>query len=224
MRDAERVAGGTLLFGPGERLTRLLVLVRAASPEARARQLADLDELGGRRADAGTLLVDADLLPVEDLGYLRRFLARNEGFQITLVGEDPSRRVARSLLRQPRVQWLGWPPDIEDLQAFAGSSVPTTSAATARRAPPPLAEPVSEPAEPEVRAVSASSRATPEHSHEDELDRIEAILDLPEPPAPAAPPPTPTPGNPFGVQGGASRPGVITPVPQPAQPPRPPND
>ena len=46
----------------------------------------------------------------------------------------------------------------------------------------------------------------------------------PEPPAPAAPPPTPTPGNPFGVQGGASRPGVITPVPQPAQPPRSPND
>lgn len=176
MRETERIAGGTLLFGPGDRLNRLIVLVRATSPEARARQLADLDELGGRRADAGLLLVDADLLPVEDLGYLRRFLSRNEGFQITLVGEDPSRRVARSLLRLPRVQWLGWPPDIEDLQAFAGTPAPAR-----RPAPSPLAEPMSEPPAPVIRPATRASG--PEHSSEDELDRIEAILDLPEPPA-----------------------------------------
>jgi hypothetical protein len=37
----------------------------------------------------------------------------------------------------------------------------------------------------------------------------------PEPPAP--PPPSSVPANPFGVQLGSSRPGVISPVPQPAQ-------
>ena len=33
--------------------------------------------------------------------------------------------------------------------------------------------------------------------------------------------PTPTPGNPFGVGGGATRPGTVTPVPQPNPTPRP---
>lgn len=41
---------------------------------------------------------------------------------------------------------------------------------------------------------------------------------------PVVAPTGPTPGNPFGVQGGASRPGVITPMPQPNPTPRPPND
>src|SRR6185295_2627166 len=116
MRDEERIAVGTLLFGPGERLTDLRILVEASAPGASVRQLADLDELAERRSDEGVLLVDADILPAEDVGYLRRFLAREEEIQLTLVGEDSSRRVARTLLRLPRVQWLGWPPDIEDLR------------------------------------------------------------------------------------------------------------
>ena len=77
MREAERIAVGTLLFGPGARLARLHVLLKATSPDLRARQLQDLDELARRRTDGGFLLVDADALPAEDVGYLRRFLARN---------------------------------------------------------------------------------------------------------------------------------------------------
>jgi len=42
--------------------------------------------------------------------------------------------------------------------------------------------------------------------------------DVAEPPQPVAPPtPSSVPANPFGVSVGSSRPGVITPVPQPAQ-------
>ncbi len=200
MRETERIAAGTLLFGPGERLARLHVLLKATSPDLRARQLADLDELASRRSDGGFLLVDADALPAEDVGYLRRFLARNEAFQITLVGEDPSRRVARTLLRQPRVQWLGWPPDLEDLQTFAGPPATTRRSSpfaegaaprAPRRLPPesaPSAEPEAEPeetpaAESELTAVPAHAPGhAPGHSSEDELDRIEAILELPEPP------------------------------------------
>jgi hypothetical protein len=45
-----------------------------------------------------------------------------------------------------------------------------------------------------------------------------------EAPPPPAPAPAPTPGNPFGAQG-VSRPGIITPVPQPTPPQqRPPNE
>ena len=196
MREAERIAVGTLLFGPGARLARLHVLLKATSPDLRARQLQDLDELASRRTDGGFLLVDADALPAEDVGYLRRFLARNEAFWITLVGEDPSRRVARTLLREPRVQWLGWPPDLEDLQAFTGPPSPTfagpaparrtfqeVAPTRASRRPPLETVPAAEAEEfPPAGEPEEEVAAAPAHSSEDELDRIEAILELPEPP------------------------------------------
>src|SRR5262245_64955302 len=94
-------------------------IVAAAAPRASARQLGDLDELSERFGNAGILLIDADTLPTEDVGYLRRFLARNEGFEMALVGEDSSRRVARMLLRRPRARWLHWPPDLDDLRELA---------------------------------------------------------------------------------------------------------
>jgi hypothetical protein len=126
------------------------------------------------------LLVDADVLPAEDVGYLRRFLARETEFQLTLVGEDSSRRVARSLLRLPRVRWLGWPPDVDDLRYLAAPSregarekVREKAYSAAPAAPGPALRPP--PREP------ASG---------DELARIEAILDLPdvEEPPPERPP------------------------------------
>ncbi|MFN0006664.1 MAG: hypothetical protein ACKVXR_02055, partial [Planctomycetota bacterium] len=110
---------GILLFGPGERLTDLMRIVSATSPRAGVRQIADLDELSGSLPGGGTLLVDADLTPAEDVGYLRRFLARHESFEMTLVGEDSSRRVARLLLRRPRARWLHWPPDLDDVRGLA---------------------------------------------------------------------------------------------------------
>jgi hypothetical protein len=182
----ERIAVGTLLFGPGERLNHLRILVQASAPTAPARQLEDLDELGEERSDEGILLIDADVLPSEDVGYLRRFLARQPQFQLTLVGEDSSRRVARSLLRLPRVQWLGWPPDLDDVRHLVDpSGAATPSAARTQERPPELRE------LPERRELKR--RAPAEHAREpreaasageagDELARIEAILDLPDMP------------------------------------------
>jgi hypothetical protein len=196
MRDAERIAVGTLLFGPGERLADLMTLVAASAPGAAVRQLADLDELVEHRSDEGILLVDADVLPAEDVGYLRRFLARQEEFQLTLVGEDSSRRVARTLLRLPRVQWLGWPPDIDDLKNLVG---------VARGGPARTMTPYPRPAPPAPRAAPEAPRAVaspaprgaePVAVEQDELARIESILDVPdgstepetETAAPGAPP------------------------------------
>lgn len=168
MREPEGIAAGALLFGPGERLNDLRLLVQATSPGAAVRQLADLDELGERHGDDGVLLVDADVLPAEDVGYLRRFLTRQSGFQLTLVGEDSSRRVARSLLRLPRVRWLGWPPDVDDLRHLAAPARERTFAAATSPAGPRTSE---------VRPVAPAHRSA---APGDELARIEAILDLPD--------------------------------------------
>jgi hypothetical protein len=176
MRGAERIAVGTLLFGPGERLEDLMTLVRASAPGASVRQIADLDELSESRGDEGLLLVDADVLPAEDVGYLRRFLARETEFQLTLVGEDSSRRVARTLLRLPRVQWLGWPPDLEDLRGLVG---PARGAARTIPAAAPQHPWRSEAARPQ-RSAPSKAPAVHEGVAGDELARIEAILDLPE--------------------------------------------
>ena len=174
---------GILLFGPGERLTDLMHIVAAAAPRSMVRQIGDLDELSERVPGEGMLLVDADVLPAEDVGYLRRFLARHASFEMTLVGEDSSRRVARTLLRRPRARWMHWPPDLDDVRGLgtpvrapaeavaAAVAAPVAVAAPAIRTPPPApVEPPAPPRKPEpVRS---------EASREDDLDEIEAILDM----------------------------------------------
>ena len=56
-----------------------------------------------------------DHLPVEDLGFVRRFLAGASGWSVLLVGEDAGHRAARAALSLPRVRWLPWPPDLAQL-------------------------------------------------------------------------------------------------------------
>jgi hypothetical protein len=171
MHGEEEIAEGTLLFGPGERLADLMNLVGAAAPRARVRQMADLDELAERpehRGGQGVLLVDADVLPAEDVGYLRRFLAREARFKLTLVGEDSSRRVARTLLRLPRVRWMGWPPDLDDVRGLVAPARAAALAVRTRAAPAPA------PPRSPARVAPAAGEAV------DELARIEAILDLPQ--------------------------------------------
>jgi hypothetical protein len=153
---------GILLFGPGERLTDLMRIVSATSPRAAVRQIRDLDELSEGLSGNGTLLVDADLTPAEDVGYLRRFLARHETFAMTLVGEDSSRRVPRILLRRPRARWMHWPPDLDDLRDLASPA----AAPEIKTAPVPVA------AAAPVRRKPVPSAAV------DELDEIESILDM----------------------------------------------
>jgi len=163
---------GILLFGPGERLTDLMHIVSAASPRASVRQIGDLDELSERIAGDGLLLIDADVLPAEDVGYLRRFLSRHEGFAMTLVGEDSSRRVARTLLRRPRARWMHWPPDLDDVRGLATNGRVPAAALAAASVSAPEARSAPAPAPPPTRRETAPPAAA------DDLEEIEAILDM----------------------------------------------
>ncbi len=91
----------------------------------------------------------------------------------------------------------------------------------------PIRRPAFTPPEPEddLDSVSEPQPDEPAQGGVPNLQNIRPgqVPPLPQGDVPVTPP-GPAPGNPFGVQGGASRPGVIAPVP-PANPtPRPPND
>lgn len=165
---------GSLLFGPSERLTDLMHIVSAASPRSGVRQIGDLDELSERISGSGMLLIDADVLPAEDVGYLRRFLARHEGFEMTLVGEDSSRRVARTLLRRPRARWMHWPPDLDDVRGLVPAGHAPVAVVASGAAPSPQAERASVAAP--VQAPARREGSPPPVA--DDLDEIEAILEM----------------------------------------------
>ena len=69
--------------------------------------LSDLEELLSQRPREGTLLLDTERVPGEDVGFVRRFLERHPEWRLVVLGED--RRQARSLLDLPRSTWLNWP-------------------------------------------------------------------------------------------------------------------
>lgn len=192
---------GTILLGPGARAALLLPLLRALLPAdgAGARQLADLslllDTLPGERVPGGFLLLDADEVPLEDLGLVRRFLDRHgaDGWVLLLTGDDPSTPVARRLLaRAAAATWLPWPVDVEELQAVArgaalASSPPSSppsageamdAAAATVPAPAPQREPDPEP-DPELDD-DLESRLGRELSAIESILRAEEGL-LPEP-------------------------------------------
>ncbi|MBK7643968.1 MAG: hypothetical protein IPJ19_13120 [Planctomycetes bacterium] len=147
-----------LWFGPGARLEELAALLSAlgSEPSGGLDEAGDLCELDG----APVLLVwDADTLAQEELGFLRRHVARSRGGSLVLVGDDVTRRGVRSLLRDARVRFLPWPPDVDDLRALVEHS----GAAVATTAP----------------SAAASARSAPERSRiepDDELAEIESIL------------------------------------------------
>jgi hypothetical protein len=117
-----------LLLGPGERLASLAGVLGALSPDrSPARVLGDLAELFTLGAGPGTLLLDCDALPPEDLGIARRFAGRPGGWTVVLVGSDPRTRVARGLSALGASRWLPWPPDLDQLRALAsGAAEPDT--------------------------------------------------------------------------------------------------
>jgi len=110
-----------LWFGPGARLAELAALLQALGSEA-AGTLGEPGDLVELPDGAVRLVWDVDTLAQEDLGFLRRHVARAQGGELVLVGDDVTRRSMRMLLRANRVRFLPWPPDIEDLRALAGSS------------------------------------------------------------------------------------------------------
>ena len=80
--------------------------------------LADLEELLAQRPAAGTLILDYERVPGEDIGFVRRFLERHGEWRLIVVGEDVRDRRARGLLALPRTQCLPWPPDLEQIAAL----------------------------------------------------------------------------------------------------------
>lgn len=114
----------TVLLGPGARLAGLDALARAVSGRVHAglsvsiEEVADLAELLAPRRAAGRLVLDGDLLPEEDLGFVRRFLAAHPRWSLLLVGADAGRRTARTVLSWARTGWLAWPPDLDQLEAL----------------------------------------------------------------------------------------------------------
>ncbi len=126
-----------LWFGPGARLEELAALLHALGAEA-AGTLAEPGDLVELEPGAVRLVWDIDTLAQEDLGFLRRHVARAQGGELVLVGDDATRRSMRSLLRGHNARFLPWPPDIEDLRALAG---PAGHAVPGVRTPAPAPVP-----------------------------------------------------------------------------------
>jgi hypothetical protein len=134
-----------ILVGPGPRLEGMAQLLAAlasrhgALARAEAAEIADLAELLTGAPEAGHLVLDVDHLPAEDIGFLRRFLARHPGWELVLVGQDAGRQTARSVLALPRTRWLAWPPDLDQLHELARGPVGSVGGEMA--AGPPTQEP-----------------------------------------------------------------------------------
>ena len=98
---------------------------------------------GGNR-DSGRLVLAGDGFPEEDIGFVRRFLAANPGWELVVLGRDAGTRVARALLALDRVRWLNLPPDLDQMRELARA--PRSD----ERAP---AEPTPRPEEPRAPAL-----------------------------------------------------------------------
>lgn len=125
-----------LLVGAGPRPKELgavlaaLGAVRAEASGAAAIEprrplgLADLEELLAQRPPEGTLILDYERVPGEDIGFVRRFLERHAEWRLVIVGEDAGDRRARSLTALPRSRWLPWPPDLDQIGALLSGEPP----------------------------------------------------------------------------------------------------
>jgi len=98
--------------------------------------VADLAQLLSAGAVAGRLILDADQIPAEDIGFVRRFLADRPAWSLLLLGMDAGRQEARTLLALPRAGWLAWPPDLDQLRGLVKPPSPPP-----QRMPMPVAAP-----------------------------------------------------------------------------------
>ena len=129
-RGGEKRAGPVLLVGSGRRSRELgavlsaLAVARASEngelelQPQRALGLQDLEELLAKRPKEGTLILDYERVPNEDVGFVRRFLERNQGWRLLVLGEESGDRRARALLGLGRAQWVPWPPDLDQVGAL----------------------------------------------------------------------------------------------------------
>lgn len=158
-----RAPAGLILVGPGAR-ARELGLALAGLAEERAvetRAFDDVAELGLEAGRAALLLLDVDATPLEDAGYVRRFLAAHAQVEVVAFGGDPRARTVRVLGVR---RFAPWPPDLDDLAGFVAAASGAhgaqrrtrvgSSAPTRPDRPTPTSAPVADHAElDEVRAI-----------------------------------------------------------------------
>lgn len=163
-----------LILGPGARMAALAPLVGALGAQGASRIEAP-GELLDLPAGPGRVALDATLLGTEELGLLAEVARRAPGWELHLVGGDPSTALVRRLTASGAARWTPWPLDTETLGRWCGGVPPEATRA-----------PVEAP-----RAAAAAS-AGPE---DPTLAEIERILGAPGrvPGQGAAPRPAPVP-------------------------------
>ncbi len=119
----------TLLLGPGERLEAAFPLLQAIlsdptadNPQGGDSYLEQTEDLGALICDfpnSGRLLLDADVIPLEDVGLVRRFCAQHPSWELHLLGEDPGRAAARALRELRGARWMPAPLDVSSLHSLA---------------------------------------------------------------------------------------------------------
>ena len=109
-------------------------------------ELGDLEELLFGQSERGTLILDYSQVPVEDIGFVRRFLDRHVHWRMLVVGTDSGDDCAERLLRLGQSQWLSWPPNLDQISALlpvGPTSAPVAAITPAERpSNPQAAEPV----------------------------------------------------------------------------------
>jgi hypothetical protein len=153
----------SLTIGPGEHLSSLTPLLDALLPVP-CQPLTDLVDLLADTGTSGRLLLDGDTFPAEDLGLLRRFLERLPAWDLVFFGGPTPPPTLAPWIGPPRVSWVQWPPDVDQLRAF---TVPAGQEETPRPEASQATAPVtSEPDKPEPSPAD----------DEADLAAIEAIL------------------------------------------------
>lgn len=111
----------TLAFGPGPQAELLEPLLNSLAGQAalgvppRVEVWDDLDAVLGALSQRGRLVLDADRLPREDLGLVRRFLARRSGWEVVALGQEAPTGPIAQLLAHRRVQFAAWPLPVDRL-------------------------------------------------------------------------------------------------------------
>jgi hypothetical protein len=78
-------------------------------------ELGDLEELLFGQAQQGTLILDYESVPIEDIGFVRRFLARNANWRLLVLGEQEAADCAERMLKLANSSWLNWPPNLDKI-------------------------------------------------------------------------------------------------------------
>ncbi len=192
------------MLGPGEHLSGLRPLLDALLPVP-CQPLTDVLDILTEPGTSGRLLLDGETFPAEDLGLLRRFLERLPAWDLVLFGGQSPPPSLAPWIAPPRVRWVQWPPDVDQLRAFTTPGLPPSNApgppakSSADSQPQSTGPPesaVAAGATPPAASVEASLEASdgsPDDSPDEAADEaadlatIAAILGADPGPAPAAP-------------------------------------